>query len=161
MTDGPQTARTGRPPKPKHPCANDWCTRPHFARGYCHTCYHRGWSSGDMDRAKTVHREWELSRIDIDEVVVRRLMAGDPPERTRLGDREEAVRRLHALGLNDREIADRMRRRVLFVWRVRDRLGLPANQRGPARRGDVYFTDHLARARMKSIQRNIRKDTAA
>ncbi|MCA1223446.1 hypothetical protein [Streptomyces sp. 8L] len=78
-------------------------------------------------------------------------MAGDPPERTRLGDREEAVRRLHAAGLNDREIADRLHRRVLFVWRVRDRLGLPANQRGPARQGETYFTEHLARARLKTI----------
>ncbi|MFE9337783.1 hypothetical protein [Streptomyces sp. NPDC007063] len=100
-----------------------------------------------MERAKTVHREWQISRIDVDEVAVQRLVDGDPPERTQLGDREEAVRRLHAQGLNDREIADRLRRRVLYVWRVRDRLGLPANQRGSARRGDVYFTDHLARAR--------------
>lgn len=140
----------GRPPLNRK-CSNDWCDRKHFARGYCHTCYHRGWSSGDMARAATVHFEWDLSRVDVDEAAVRRLMAGDPPERTTLGDREEAVRRLHAFGLNDREIADRMRRRVLFVWRVRDRLGLPANQRGHARRGGVYFTEHLARARLARI----------
>jgi len=141
----------GRPPLNRK-CGNAWCDRKHFARGYCHTCYHRGWSSGDMGRARTVHREWEISRTDVDEVAVQRLMAGDPPERTRLGDREEAVRRLHALGLNDREIAERMRRRVLYVWRVRDRLGLLANQRGNARRGEVYFTDHLASGRLKAIR---------
>lgn len=141
----------GRPPGNRR-CGNDWCDRKHFARGYCHTCYHRGWSSGDMDRATVVHQEWDLSRKDVDEAAVRRLMSGDPPEKTTLGDREEAVRRLHALGLNDREIADRIRRRVLFVWRVRERLGLPANQRGPARRGETYFTEHLARARLAAIR---------
>jgi hypothetical protein len=142
----------GRPPKPKQPCTNDWCDRLQHARGYCHACYQRGWSTGDMGRAATVHREWDLSRVDVDEAAVQRLMAGNPPERTTLGDREEAVRRLHSFGLNDREIAERMHRRVLYVWRVRDRLGLPANQRGHARRGNVYFTDHLARARLKAIQ---------
>lgn len=142
----------GRPPL-NRTCSNGWCDRKHFARGYCHTCYYRGWSSGDMERAKIVRREWDLSRTDVDEIAVQRLMAGDPPERTTLGDREEAVRRLHAFGLNDREIADRMRRRVLFAWRVRERLGLPANQRGSARRNEAYFTEHLARSRMNAIQR--------
>lgn len=106
-----------------------------------------------MDRARTVHTEWELSRTDIDEVAVQRLYAGDIPPTTTLGDREEAVRRLHALGFNDREIADRLRRRVLFVWRVRERLGLPPNQRGPRRARQVYFTDHLARQRFLRIER--------
>lgn len=141
----------GRPPLNRK-CSNGWCDRKHFAKGFCHTCYYRGWASGDMSRATTVRREWDISRIDVDEAAVDRFVAGDPPERSTLGDREEAVRRLHSYGLNDREIADRMRRRVLFVWRVRERLGLPANQRGPARREQVYFTGHLARARLKSVQ---------
>lgn len=140
----------GRPPSNRK-CGNDWCERKHFAKGFCHACYTRGWSSGDMSRALTVRREWDLSRTDVDEAAVRRLMSGDPPERTTLGDREEAVRRLHSFGFNDREIAERLRRRVLFVWRVRERLGLPANQRGPARRGQVYFTEHSARTRLLRI----------
>lgn len=142
----------GRPPSNRQ-CGNDWCDRKHFARGYCHTCYMRGWSSGDMSRAAAVSREWGISRTDVDHAAVHRLMKGDPPEKTTLGDREEAVRRLHAFGLNDREIAERIRRRVLFVWRVRQRLGLPANQRGSARAGQVYFTEHLARERLRAIKR--------
>jgi hypothetical protein len=106
-----------------------------------------------MSRAAVVHSQWQLSRADVDEIAVGRLLAGDAPERTTLGEREEAVRRLHAYGLNDREIADRLRRTVQFVCRTRSRLGLPANQRGPARRGEAYFTDHLARARATRVRR--------
>jgi len=145
VTEAPATPRRrGRPPKPKQPCTNDWCNRPQHAKGYCQACYTRGWKAGDMDRAQTVHREWEISRVDIDEVAVVRLRRGDVPEHTTLGDREQAVRELHALGLNDREIADRLRRPVLFVWRTRQRLGLAAVQRGPRRRGEIYLSDEVA-----------------
>ena len=145
-------AHVGRPKRPPRPCANTWCTRPHHAKGYCATCYQRAWSTSDPARATTVHREWQLSRADVDEIAVQRLTAGDPPERTTLGEREEAVRRLHAHGLNDRQIADRMHRRVLFVWRIRDRLGLPANQHGPQLSTEIYFVDHLSRSRLKRIR---------
>lgn len=150
----------GRPPGNRK-CGNDWCTRKHYARGYCHTCYMRGWSSGDSARGRVIHRAWEIGRTDVDEAAVRRLVSGDPPARTTLGDREEAVRRLHAYGLNDRQIADRLRRRTLYVWRVRERLGLRANQYGSARAGEVYVTGHLARARLRTIERSLRPRQAA
>jgi hypothetical protein len=133
----------GRPPLNRK-CGNDWCDRKHFARGFCHTCYYRGWSSGDMSRAATVHREWELSRVDVDAVVVTRLVNGDPPERTTLGEREAAVRHLHGFGLNDREIATRTRIPKRTVWGIRQRLSLPPRQRGRGRLSQVYFTDHFA-----------------
>ncbi len=132
-------------------CVNQWCDRPRVAFGYCHTCYMRAWSSGDPDRAKTVSRAWELSRADVDPVSVERLVSGDHPATTSLGEREAAVRYLHELRLNDRQIADRLHRTVQFVQRTRKRLGLPANQTGPSRRSEVYFTDHLARSRAKRL----------
>lgn len=121
-------------------CANDWCTRPLHAKGFCQICYRRGWAAGDMTRAQIRYENWGQSRSSVDEVVVDRLCAGDIPEDTTLGEREAAVRRLHALGLNDREIGVRLRRPVKYATKVRRRLGLPPNQVGGRRVGQVYVT---------------------
>ncbi|MBA2951627.1 hypothetical protein [Streptomyces himalayensis] len=121
-------------------CANDWCTRPHHAKGYCQVCYRRGWAAGDMTRAQIRYENWGQSRNTVDEVAVERLCAGDIPEETTLGEREAAVRRLHALGWNDVEIEARLRRPPQYVLKVRRRLGLPPNQIGGRRTGQVYVT---------------------
>lgn len=121
-------------------CANDWCTRPHHARGYCTICYRRGWAAGDMRRARIRYENWGQSRIDVDEEAVDRLVAGDIPDETTLGERETAVRRLHTLGWNDVEIATRLRRPPKYATKVRRRLGLPPNQIGGRRVGQVYVT---------------------
>jgi hypothetical protein len=99
-----------------------------------------------------VIRPWEGQRQDVDDAAVERLCAGDRPDRFSVGDREAAVSTLHALGMNDREIGDRLRTSARAVRAVRTRLGLPANQCGNARSGELYFTDHLAGARLKAIR---------
>lgn len=65
------------------------------------------------------------SRIFIDEVAVARRLQGDHTVRLRIADREEAVRRLHAQGLNDRPIAVQLGISDRTVLRIRHRLGLP------------------------------------
>lgn len=122
-------------------CANDWCDRPRHAKGFCGVCYRRGWAAGDMARSRIRYENWGQSRASIDDVVVDRLCAGDVPEDTTLGEREEAVRRLHALGWNDAEIGNRLRRQPKFATLVRRRLGLPPNQVGGRRVGQVYVTN--------------------
>lgn len=109
-------------------CINDWCERPRRAGGYCTVCYQRGYRAGDMTRAAMrPYQIWTVASADIDEAAVERLVAGDPPERTTTGERRSAIRRLHALGLSDRQIADCVQCTVCTVWRARKRLGLPAN----------------------------------
>ncbi|MFD5631622.1 hypothetical protein [Streptomyces sp. NPDC127072] len=121
-------------------CANDWCTRPYHARGFCRICYTRGWAAGDMRRARIRYENWGQSRTTIDDVVVDRLCAGDVPDETTLGEREAAVRRLHALGWNDAEVAAQLRRPKQYAAKVRRRLGLPPNQVGGRRVGQVYVS---------------------
>ena len=135
------------------PCANTWCSRPRRSKGYCEACYQRAWRSGDPARATTLHTPYSVTRNDIDEAAVQRIVDGDPPDHTTVGEREEAVRRLHAYGLNDREIADRIGHSISMVWNTRTRLGLPRNQRGPRRLNEAYFTDHLARSRQQRARR--------
>jgi hypothetical protein len=125
---------------PDQTCTNEWCPRPLHAKGFCGPCYRRGWAAGDMRRARIRYGMWGQSRTSIDDVVVDRLCAGDVPEDTTLGEREAAVRRLHALGLNDREIEVRLRRPAKYATKVRRRLGLPSNQAGGRRAGQVYVT---------------------
>lgn len=104
-------------------CSNDWCDRPHSGRGFCKQCYARGAKAGDWSRCLKVAGRAALERADVDPIAVQRLIDGDPPERTTLGEREAAVRALHALGLTDRQIAERMR--WPRVQQMRKRLGLP------------------------------------
>lgn len=116
----------------RKPCVNDWCERPRLGRmEYCSVCYHRGYSAGDMARcAMRPHEIWASAYGNVDEAVVARLVAGVAPEGATVGERGEAVRRLHALGLNDGQIAARMGVSLPTVWRTRTRLGLPAVRRG-------------------------------
>lgn len=109
-------------------CLNAWCGRPHKARGFCVACYHRGMRTGDLDNAKL--RPFEvcaLKHADVDEVAVQRLVAGDVPEHTTIGEREAAIRQLHAAGLSDGQIGARIGVSADCVRRRRIALGLPAN----------------------------------
>jgi len=65
--------------------------------------------------------------VDYDWVAVDLAMEGHlPASALRRADRDEAVRRLHADGLTDLQIADRLGMHDRQVFRVRhDRLGLP------------------------------------
>lgn len=107
-------------------CSNDWCDRPHMARGFCKRCYQRAVKAGDWTRATKILGRYAVERADVDPIAMQRLVDGDPPERTTLGEREAAVRALHALGMTDRQIAERMR------WPraqpMRKRLGLSPNR---------------------------------
>lgn len=115
-------------------CTNDWCNRPPAARGYCKTCYSRGKQAGDMTRATL--RPFEILQLrheDIDEIAVERLIAGDKPEHTTIGEREAAIRHLHAAGLSDRRIGEHIGVSAACVYYRRRALGLPANpQQHPA-----------------------------
>lgn len=146
----PTTAPTRTPQGQPPTCANAWCLRPRRCKGYCNACYQRAWRTGDPVRATVLHTPYSVSHTDIDEAAVQRIVDGDAPDHTTVGEREEAVRRLHAHGLNDVEIATRIGRSISMVLRARTRLGLPANQRGPRRLAEVYFTDHLTRSRINA-----------
>lgn len=115
-------------------CINDWCDRPSDARGFCRACYFRGRSAGDWARASM--RPFEITALkhqDIDEIAVQRLIAGDVPERTTIGEREAAIRALHAEGLSDSQIGRRIGVSAACVFYRRKYLGIPANpQRRPA-----------------------------
>lgn len=142
-SEAPAVTSVKRTPGPRRwrptTCINDWCERPHHAQGYCGPCYTRGRNVGDMSRSAM--RPYEVlatRRADIDEMAVTRLVDGDMPGHTTAGERWEAVRRLHALGLDDGEIATRVHLAPQSVWRIRNReLGLPANKRGRYRIASV------------------------
>ena len=109
-------------------CVNEWCDRPRKARGFCARCYSRGFQAGDMRRCAL--RPFEVCaqrHEDVDETAVERLVAGDIPERTTIGEREAAIRRLHATGLSDPQIAARIGATASTVFYRRQALGLPAN----------------------------------
>lgn len=109
-------------------CVNDWCDRPRDARGFCRPCYFRGKSAGDWTRATMRPREIiALKHQDIDNVAVARLVAGDIPERTTIGEREAAIKLLHAQGLSDPQIGARIGVTASCVFYRRKALGLPAN----------------------------------
>lgn len=111
-------------------CTNEWCNRPRVARDFCKPCYNRGLQAGDMTRATMQPLEIiTRRREDIDETAVERLIAGDIPEHTTIGEREAAIRHLHALGLSDRRIGDRIGVSAACVYYRRKALGLPANHR--------------------------------
>lgn len=112
-------------------CVNDWCGRPRRTSGYCVVCYQRGYRAGDMARAAMrPYQVWTTAYADVDEAAVERLVSGDPPERATVGERRVAIRRLHALGLSDGQIAKRIGCTVGTVWRARKQLGLSANRHG-------------------------------
>lgn len=68
------------------------------------------------------------SRDDIDPVAVGRACEGQPPAHLTVGERREAVRRLHGRRLNDKQIARRIGLTNRTVLRIRQDLGLPAIQ---------------------------------
>lgn len=107
-------------------CTVTRCTGPHRSLGYCEAHYRRyrryGTPLGQPARDSYV-----------DEIAVARTIAGDPPARLTQAEREEAVRRMHARGLHDRLIAERLGVRRAWASRIRRRLDLPAvGTPGPA-----------------------------
>lgn len=125
------TEAVGRIAKARRSCSNDWCDRPARKRGFCQACYDRGRYHGDMAHAAMLPGQFIPEN---DEAAIERLVAGDRPARTTIGEREEAVRRLHAPGLNDGEIAARLGCYLHSAWVIRNRrLGLPPNQLGRVR----------------------------
>lgn len=62
----------------------------------------------------------------VDQVALERRLNGDTSVRLNIAEREEGVRRLHALGMNDRPIARRLGISDRTVLRIRGRFGLPA-----------------------------------
>lgn len=109
-------------------CTNDWCNRPRASRGFCRPCYSRGHYAGDMTRATLRPLEIvALKHHDIDDIAVQRLIAGDKPEHTTIGEREAAIRQLHAQGLSDPEIGRRIGVSAACVYYRRKALALPAN----------------------------------
>lgn len=69
----------------------------------------------------------ELPELDVDEIALERRLAGDRTVRLTKLERREAVRRLHAQGLTDHPIADRIGTSAETVRADRARIGLPAN----------------------------------
>ena len=68
-----------------------------------------------------------LRHQDVDDVAVERLIAGDKPEHTTIGEREAAIRHLHATGWSDPKIAAHIGVSAACVYYRRKALGLPAN----------------------------------
>lgn len=103
----------------RRPCTTDRCPNPRRARGYCTTCLGRLDRYGDPEYSPAA---------SVDEIAVDRAVAGEPPDRLTVAEREEAVRRLHARGWSDRRIAARVGLEFpATVAKIRLRLGLPPN----------------------------------
>lgn len=110
-------------------CTNEWCNRPRCARGFCRPCYFRGLQAGDMTRSTMQpFAICAQKHEDVDDVAVQRLITGDIPEHTTIGERETAIRHLHALGLSDSQIGRRIGVSASCVYYRRKALALPANQ---------------------------------
>lgn len=62
--------------------------------------------------------------LDVDEIAVERAVAGQPPERLTIAEREAAVAQLLLAGLGPVEIARRVGCHRAHVGRIRDRLGV-------------------------------------
>lgn len=107
------------PQTPTARCAIAKCNKPHRSLGWCEAHYRRWRRYGDP-LGQPVRDEY------VDEIAVLRVVAGDPPEHLTQADREEAVRRLHARGLNDREIGERLGVQRAWARKIRARLELPA-----------------------------------
>jgi len=78
-------------------------------------------------RATDRFRHIPAAQLEVDEMAVERAIAGNPPATLTCAEREEAVRRLHALHLTDPQIAERTRLCGQTVLRIRKRLGLPSH----------------------------------
>lgn len=92
---------------------------PHRALGLCEAHYRRYRRYGDPLGQPT-------SDTYIDEIAVQRAVNGDLPEHLTQAEREEAVRRLNARGLNDRQVGERLGVQQAWAGKVRRRLGLPS-----------------------------------
>lgn len=91
------------------------------------------WDEDSLDdpAAVPVATPARSSRVDVDEVVVDRLAAQQPVASATIAERREAVAKLHAAGVNDRQIAARTGLAARTVLRIRAELGLaPVVPRG-------------------------------
>jgi hypothetical protein len=95
------------------------CPDPYRSGGYCERHRARWRRYGDPLGQPT-------RDTYIDEIAVQRAVNGDPPAHLTQAEREEAVRRLHARGLNDRQIGERLGVQRAWARKIRARLGLPS-----------------------------------
>jgi len=86
------------------------------------------WDDVDDPHARPQHDLSDPAELDVDEVAVERRAAGDHTIVLTRDERLLAVQHLHATGLNDQQIADRIGYAVRTVLRDRQHLGLPANE---------------------------------
>ena len=100
-------------------CTIAGCSRRHRCLGYCEAHYRRYRRYGDPLGQPT-------RDTYVDEIAVARAVNGEPPAHLTQAEREEAVRRLHARGLNDRQIGERLGVQRAWANKVRLRLGLPS-----------------------------------
>lgn len=103
-------------------CKIDQCQRTHEALGYCHRHY---------ERVRLTGNPHVVPSRDIDEMTVDLAVRGYPTGRLTIGEREEAVRRLHQAGATYQETANRVGLAGLSgVYAIKKRLGLVAGQDG-------------------------------
>ena len=101
------------------PCAE--CGQPRKpqsgAHGWCHRCYQRWLYHGNPS--------FTPSRT-VDEMAVERAVFGDRPVVLTTAERELIVKRLNRLGLSDARVAEHLDIGRAGVWRIRNRLSVPA-----------------------------------
>lgn len=103
------------------------------------------WDDIDLDdEPASPGRRWHF----IDEIAVERAVAGDPPEHLTPAERRAVVRRLHARGCSDGEIAARSGMVTETAMRIRHELGLPAIEQG-----DGITTQFSARGALQRRKR--------
>lgn len=99
-----------------------------------HYATQRGWITPawwDEETIDDARADATVLAVDVDEVAVLRCASGSRHGLDlNIAEREEAVRLVHAEGLSDRQIAARTRITDRTVFRIRHRLGLPANLDG-------------------------------
>ncbi len=81
--------------------------------GRCHRC---------LPPAPTWREPDPRGLAAVDEAVVERMLAGNPPDVIRPVDKREALRRLWAAGLTHRQVADRLRMDIEAVRRTYHRM---------------------------------------
>ncbi|GAA2485017.1 hypothetical protein GCM10010406_21590 [Streptomyces thermolineatus] len=101
-------------------CSVDGCPNRHNANGYCPMHYQRVQRHGDPEY---------LTFTEVDDAVVERAIASDWTGQLTVAERETVIRRLHRLGLSDRQIAEHLDIGTSGVSMARRRLRLPANRR--------------------------------
>lgn len=83
----------------------------------------------DRDKRRAAARDrYARQQRDVDEVAVERRAAGDHTVALTRAERLLAVQHLHAAGMNDQQIADRLGYAARTVLRDRQHLDLPANE---------------------------------